>query len=118
MQIGCPKEIKPQEFRVGLMPSAVFELTERGHQVVMETNAGTGAGFSDEDYTAAGAEIVATAKEVFDRANMIVKVKEPQSSERAMLREGQLLFTYREPACLCGKIRICHRMWSKYSWPN
>ena len=90
MQIGCPKEIKPQEFRVGLMPSAVFELTERGHQVVMETNAGTGAGFSDEDYTAAGAEIVATAKEVFDRADMIVKVKEPQSSERAMLREGQL----------------------------
>ena len=94
MLIGCPKEIKPQEFRVGLMPSAVFELTERGHQVVMETNAGTGAGFIDEDYTAAGAEIVATAKEVFDRADMIVKVKEPQSSERAMLREGQLLFTY------------------------
>ena len=60
MLIGCPKEIKPQEFRVGLMPSAVFELTERGHQVVMETNAGTGAGFNDEDYTAAGAEIVAT----------------------------------------------------------
>ena len=76
------------------MPSAVFELTERGHQVMMETNAGTGAGFSDEDYTAVGAEIVATAKEVFDRADMIVKVKEPQSGERAMLREGQLLFTY------------------------
>ena len=94
MLIGCPKEIKPQEFRVGLMPSAVFELTERGHQVMMETNAGTGAGFSDEDYTAAGAEIVATAKDVFDRADMIVKVKEPQSGERAMLREGQLLFTY------------------------
>ena len=94
MLIGCPKEIKPQEFRVGLMPSAVFELTERGHQVMMETNAGTGAGFSDEDYTAVGAEIVATAKEVFDRADMIVKVKEPQSGERAMLREGQLLFTY------------------------
>jgi len=57
MLIGCPKEIKPQEFRIGLMPSAVFELTERGHQVVMETNAGTGAGFSDEDYIAAGAEM-------------------------------------------------------------
>ncbi|NCZ66288.1 MAG: alanine dehydrogenase, partial [Rhodobacteraceae bacterium] len=94
MLIGCPKEIKPQEFRIGLMPGAVFELTERGHQVVMETNAGTGAGFSDEDYIAAGAEIVASAKAVFDRADMIVKVKEPQSGERAMLREGQLLFTY------------------------
>ena len=88
MLIGCPKEIKPQEFRIGLMPSAVFELTERGHQVVMETNAGTGAGFSDEDYTAVGAEIVATAKEVFDRADMIVKVKGDQGADEASTRRA------------------------------
>lgn len=94
MKIGCPKEIKPQEFRVGLTPAAVFELTRNGHSVLVETNAGVGAGFSDQDYINAGAAIAETAPEVFDASDMIVKVKEPQAIERKMLREGQLLFTY------------------------
>ncbi|MBT2130184.1 alanine dehydrogenase [Aliiroseovarius lamellibrachiae] len=94
MLIGCPKEIKPQEFRVGLTPAAAHEAIGRGHSVIVETNAGMGAGFSDEDYTSVGAEIIATAEEVFAKADMIVKVKEPQAIERKMLREGQLLFTY------------------------
>ena len=94
MRIGCPKEIKPQEFRVGLTPNAAREAVNHGHTVVMETNAGTGAGFSDEDYIQAGASILGTAAEVFETAEMIVKVKEHQAVERKMLREGQLLFTY------------------------
>ena len=94
MHIGCPKEIKPQEFRVGLTPNAAREAVARGHSVTMETNAGTGAGFPDDDYIAAGAKIAGTASEIFDAADMIVKVKEPQPAERAMLREGQVLFTY------------------------
>ncbi len=94
MKIGCPKEIKPQEFRVGLTPNAAHEATAHGHQVLIETGAGTGAGFTDDDYIAAGAEIIGTAAEVFEKADMIVKVKEPQAGERKMLREGQLLFTY------------------------
>ena len=94
MKIGCPKEIKPQEFRVGLTPAAVFELTRNGHSVLVETNAGVGAGFSDQDYINAGAAIAETAPEVFAASDMIVKVKEPQAIERKMLREGQLLFTY------------------------
>lgn len=94
MHIGCPKEIKPQEFRVGMTPNAANEAILAGHTVTIETNAGAGAGFTDEDYTAVGAKIVGTAKEVFDTADMIVKVKEPQAIERKMLREGQLLFTY------------------------
>jgi len=94
MRIGCPKEIKPQEFRVGLTPNAAREAINHGHTVVIETNAGTGAGFSDEDYIQAGASILGTAAEVFETAEMIVKVKEPQAVERKMLREGQLLFTY------------------------
>lgn len=94
MKLGCPKEIKPQEFRVGLTPSAVQEVVSHGHSVMMETNAGIGAGFSDDDYRAAGAAIVDTAEEIFATADMIVKVKEPQAGERKMLREGQLLFTY------------------------
>ncbi|SHH30518.1 alanine dehydrogenase [Cognatiyoonia sediminum] len=94
MRIGCPKEIKPQEFRVGLTPNAAREAVNHGHSVVVETNAGTGAGFSDEDYVQAGASILGTAAEVFETAEMIVKVKEPQAAERKMLREGQLLFTY------------------------
>lgn len=94
MQIGCPKEIKPQEFRVGMTPNAAREAIAHGHAVLIETQAGVGAGFPDEDYTAAGARIVDTAAEVFASADMIVKVKEPQATERKMLREGQLLFTY------------------------
>ncbi len=94
MLIGCPKEIKPQEFRVGLTPAAAGEAIGRGHSVIVETNAGAGAGFTDEDYQAVGATVLSTAEDVFAKADMIVKVKEPQAIERKMLREGQLLFTY------------------------
>ena len=94
MKIGCPTEIKPQEFRVGMTPNAAGEAVARGHQALVQKGAGLGAGFSDEDYTAAGAQIIETAAEIFATADMIVKVKEPQAGERKMLREGQLLFTY------------------------
>lgn len=94
MNIGCPKEIKPQEFRVGITPTTAGEAVNHGHDVLIETQAGLGAGFTDEDYVAAGARILQTAEEVFAQADMIVKVKEPQPVERAMLREGQILFTY------------------------
>ncbi len=94
MLIGCPKEIKNQEYRVGVTPSAAMEAVARGHQVIVETNAGIGAGFLDDDYTAVGADIVGTAGEIFKRAEMVVKVKEPQPVERKQLREGQILFTY------------------------
>ncbi len=94
MLIGCPKEIKPQEFRVGLTPNAAGEAIARGHNVIVETGGGAGSGFGDDDYRNVGAEIVDTAEEVFARADMIVKVKEPQAVERKMLREGQVLFTY------------------------
>ena len=94
MKIGCPKEIKPQEFRVGMTPNAAYEAVQAGHSVIIETNAGAGAGFEDADYVAAGADIIATAAEIFAAADMIVKVKEPQAVERKMLREGQVLFTY------------------------
>ena len=94
MKIGCPKEIKPQEFRVGMTPNAAREAVNAGHAVMIETGAGNGAGFSDADYIAAGAAIIGTAAEVFAAADMIVKVKEPQAVERAMLRPGQVLFTY------------------------
>jgi len=94
MKIGCPKEIKPQEFRVGLTPNAAREAVGRGHKVVVEKGAGMGAGFTDADYVAAGAAMLDTAEEVFATADMIVKVKEPQPVERKRLREGQVLFTY------------------------
>jgi alanine dehydrogenase len=94
MKIGCPTEIKPQEFRVGLTPSAVREIILNGHTVLMQKNAGLGAGFQDFDYCEAGAEIVDHAAEVFANGDIIIKVKEPQSTERKLLREGQLLFTY------------------------
>ncbi|QBF33519.1 alanine dehydrogenase [Thalassococcus sp. S3] len=94
MKIGCPKEIKPQEFRVGMTPNAAREAIAHGHEVLVQTSAGLGAGFSDEDYISAGARILDSAEEVFATADMIVKVKEPQAVERKMLREGQLLFTY------------------------
>ena len=94
MLIGTPKEIKNHEYRVGLTPASVRELVAHGHQVIVESNAGAGIDFSDEEYIAVGAEIVATAKEIFDRADMVVKVKEPQPEECRMLSEGQVLFTY------------------------
>lgn len=94
MRIGCPTEIKPQEFRVGLTPSAALEAVNAGHEVIVQAGAGDGAGFTDADYIAAGAAIIDTAEEIFATADMIVKVKEPQAGERKMLREGQLLFTY------------------------
>ncbi|MCR9110533.1 alanine dehydrogenase [Marivita sp. XM-24bin2] len=94
MKIGCPTEIKPQEFRVGITPSAAQEAVAHGHTVLIQKGAGVGAGFDDTVYTAAGAQIIDTAEEVFATADMIVKVKEPQAVERKMLREGQLLFTY------------------------
>jgi len=94
MRIGVPKEIKNHEYRVGLVPAGVRELVASGHQVLVQTSAGAGIGVEDAAYVAAGAKIVATAKEVFDGADMVVKVKEPQLAECKMLRPGQVLFTY------------------------
>jgi alanine dehydrogenase len=94
MLIGVPKEIKNHEYRVGLTPASVQEFKTHGHQVMIEANAGLGIGSTDEDYLAAGAEIVDTPAEIFARAEMVIKVKEPQAVERKMLREGQVLFTY------------------------
>jgi len=92
--IGVPKEIKEQERRIALVPSAAELLTKRGQTVLVEKNAGIGSGYPDEEYRKAGAEIVALAKDVFARADMIVKVKEPLPAEFPLLRKGQILFTY------------------------
>jgi len=94
MFVGVPKEIKNHEYRVGLTPASVRELVSQGHTVLVEHNAGAGIGASDDEYRAAGATVLPTAKEVFAQSEMIVKVKEPQAAERAMLRPDQLLFTY------------------------
>ena len=94
MLIGVPKEIKNHEYRVGLTPESVAELVQDGQSVIVETQAGAGIGALDDAYTEVGAEIVSTAAEIFERADMIIKVKEPQAGERAMLREGQILYTY------------------------
>ena len=94
MKIGCPKEIKPQEFRVGITPNAAREAVLHGHEVLIETGAGMGSGFTDADYVAAGATMLGTAEAVFAAADLIVKVKEPQQVERARLHKGQVLFTY------------------------
>jgi alanine dehydrogenase len=94
MRVGVPKEIKVHEYRVGLVPSGVRELVASGHEVVVETGAGNGIGVDDAHYTAAGASIAKTAGEVFERAELVVKVKEPQPAECEMLRPGQVLFTY------------------------
>jgi len=94
MIIGVPKEIKEQEQRVALLPSAAQQLTKRGHSVLVEKGAGVGSGYPDDDYVKAGAEIVDLAKDVFARADMIVKVKEPLPAEFPLLRKGQILFTY------------------------
>jgi alanine dehydrogenase len=94
MILGVPKEIKQQENRVALLPSAAYQLIHRGHQVVVEQDAGIGAGYPDAGYEKAGATVVSKHEEVFARAELIVKVKEPLPSEYALLRKGQLLFTY------------------------
>jgi alanine dehydrogenase len=94
MLVGVPKEIKNHEYRVGLVPSSVAELVLHGHSVIVETAAGLGSGISDADYAAAGATIVAGADEVWGKADLVVKVKEPLAVERKKLRRGQILFTY------------------------
>jgi alanine dehydrogenase len=94
MRVGCPKEIKNHEYRVGLTPSSVREYVAHGHDVIIETGAGLGIGADDAAYQAAGAKIVGTAAEIFAQSDMVVKVKEPQAVEYAQLREGQLLYTY------------------------
>jgi alanine dehydrogenase len=94
MIIGVPKEIKAQENRVALLPSAAYQLIKRGHQVLVERNAGAGSGYPDEEYVRAGAQIIEDHATVFEKAEMIVKVKEPLISEYSLLKKGQLLFTY------------------------
>lgn len=94
MIIGVPKEIKADEYRVGLVPATIKELTSRGHVVVVETRAGEGAGISDAEYAASGARVVAGADEIFLQAELLVKVKEPLASERKKLRPGQIIFAY------------------------
>jgi alanine dehydrogenase len=94
MILGVPKEIKEQEYRVGLLPSAAYQLIRRGHQVLVEREAGAGAGYPDEDYERAGAKLVAEHAAIFEAAELVVKVKEPLPSEYGLLRPGQLLFTY------------------------
>ncbi|MDB6068502.1 MAG: alanine dehydrogenase [Pedosphaera sp.] len=94
MIVGIPKEIKDHEYRVSLLPSATYQLLKRGHQVIVERGAGVGAGYPDADYEQAGATMVADHRLLFDKADMIVKVKEPQPSEYPLLRPGQILFTY------------------------
>lgn len=94
MIIGTPKEIKNNEFRVGLNTASVMALTAHGHSVLIETNAGIGSGMSDKDYIAAGATILASAEEVYAKAEMIVKVKEPLAAEYELIPEGQIVFTY------------------------
>ena len=94
MLVGVPKEIKDNEFRVGMTPAAVAELVHHGHQVIVETAAGIGSGSPDEEYVRAGAKIISTGPDVFAQAEMIVKVKEPLAEERKRLKRGQILFTY------------------------
>ena len=94
MRVGTPREIKNHEYRVGLTPESVRELTANGHDVLVETGAGLGIGAEDSEYIDAGATIAPTAADIFEKCEMVVKVKEPQAIERSMLREGQILFTY------------------------
>jgi alanine dehydrogenase len=94
MRIGVPKEIKDNEFRVGLTPGSVAELTHHGHEVMVETGAGLGSGLTDAEYLAAGAKLAAGREQIFAEAEMVVKVKEPLAAERKLLRRGQVLFTY------------------------
>jgi alanine dehydrogenase len=94
MIVGVPKEIKGQEYRVALLPSAAYQLIKRGHEVIVERSAGAGAGYPDADYEQAGATLVDDHAAVFEKADLVVKVKEPQPSEYSLLRPGQILFTY------------------------
>src|SRR6185295_4184419 len=94
MIVGVPKEIKDSEFRVALLPSAAYQLIKRGHQVIVERNAGVGAGYADSEYEHAGAMLVDSHAAVFEQADLIVKVKEPLPGEYNLLRRGQILFTY------------------------
>lgn len=94
MIIGIPKEIKNNENRVAITPAGVHELSSMGHQIIIEAGAGTGSGFSDMEYTAAGATILKTAAEIYASADTIVKVKEPLEEEYPLMKEGQVLFTY------------------------
>ena len=94
MRVGVPKEVKVHEYRVGLVPASVRELVAHGHEVFVQTGAAERIGFMDDDYRRAGATIVPTAEDIFAAGELIVKVKEPQAAERAMLRQGQTLFTY------------------------
>ena len=94
MIIGIPKEIKQQEYRVALLPSAAYQLIKRGHQVLVERNAGFGSGYPDSDYAQAGATLIDDHASIFQKAELVVKVKEPLPSEYEMLRSGQILFTY------------------------
>jgi alanine dehydrogenase len=94
MIIGCPKEIKNNEFRVALTPGGAMELVRRGHTIYVQSQAGVGSGYSDEDYLEAGAEILPTIEEVYAKSETIVKVKEPIEAEYDLVREGQFLFTY------------------------
>src|SRR5512141_2675661 len=94
MRVGAPREIKDNEYRVGLTPSSVAELVHAGHDVVIESGAGQGAGLSNDQYAAAGARLVNSAAELFASVDLIVKVKEPQPQEARLLRPEQILFTY------------------------
>jgi len=94
MVVGVPKEIKGQEYRVALLPSAAYQLIKRGHEVIVERSAGAGAGYPDADYEQAGARLVTEHAAVFEKADLVVKVKEPEPSEYPLLRPGQILFTY------------------------
>ena len=94
MLIGVPKEIKNHEYRIGLTPAGVKELIKNGHEVIVQKNGGAGIGLDDDQYIAAGAKMIETPEEIFDRAEMIIKVKEPQTNECKMLKKGQILYTY------------------------
>ena len=94
MIIGVPKEIKLQEHRVGLTPESVKALADKNHEVLVENNGGFEAGFTNDDYLKAGAKIIKTPGEIFKKAELIVKVKEPQMKEVEMIREGQIIYTY------------------------
>src|ERR1035437_9871990 len=101
MIVGVPKEIKDQEYRVALLPSAAYQLIKRGHQVLVERNAGAGAGYPDADYAQAGATMVSDHAAAFEKADLVVKVKEPLPSEYALLKPGQILFTYQIGRASC-----------------